>query len=134
MRLLRPGEPDTTDLSGPGYLKEWGFTPVSVVAEDPILDGLGHAPVFLEVHYCEAKAVPPGFHLLASTADCRVQLMKRDDKPVYGAQFHPEGYTEWPCDDRSELVNLVYPEGHSVAQPAGRKLLENFFRVTGVMS
>jgi len=23
----RPGEPDVTTLSGPGYLKEWGFMP-----------------------------------------------------------------------------------------------------------
>jgi len=108
--------------------------PVSVVAEDPILAGLGRAPVFLEMHYCEVKEAPPGFHLLASTADCRVQLMKRDDKPVYGTQFHPEAHTEWPYDDRSEFVNLIYPEGQSVAQPAGRKLLANFFRVAGVTS
>ena len=93
--------------------------PVSVVAEDPILAGLGRAPAFLEMHYCEAKEVPPGFHLLASTADCRVQLMKRDDKPVYGTQFHPEGYTEWPYDERSELVNLIYPEG-LLGRAAGR--------------
>jgi GMP synthase-like glutamine amidotransferase len=132
MRRLHPGEPDITDLSAPGFLKEWGFMPVSVVANDPILNGLGNPPVFLEVHYCEVKAVPPGFHLLASSADCRVQLMKRNDRPVYGAQFHPEGYTEWPGDGRSELVNLIYPRGYDRAAPDGRRLLENFFQVAGL--
>lgn len=133
MRRLLPGEPDLTDLSAPGYLKEWGFTPVSVVAADPILAGLSPAPIFLEVHYCEARQLPPGFRLLASTPDCRVQLMRREDRPVYGAQFHPEAYTEWPNDDRNELVNLVYPAGYPHAEPAGRRLLENFFRVAGIL-
>lgn len=132
MRLLYPGEPDLTNLSGPGYLKEWGFMPVSVVAEDPILDGLGCAPVFLEMHYCEVRQLPAGFRLLASTPDCRVQLMRRDDRPVYGTQFHPEGYTEWPDDERSELVNVIYPRGYDRAAPDGRRLLENFFRIAGL--
>lgn len=134
IRRLRPGEPDATDLFGPGYLKEWGFTPVSIVADDPILDGLGRMPAFLELHYWEVKALPAGFRLLASTADCRVQLMRREDRPVYGAQFHPEGYTEWPFDTRNELVNLVYPAGYGRTEPAGRRLLENFFRVAGVQT
>jgi GMP synthase-like glutamine amidotransferase len=132
MRRLYPGEPDITDLSLPGYLKEWGFSPVPVVLNDPILDGLSPAPVFLEMHSCEAKQVPPGFRLLASTDNCRVQLMRRDDRPVYGTQFHPEGYTEWPNDQRSELVNVIYPSGFDHAAPDGRRLLINFFKIAGV--
>lgn len=133
MRRLRPGEPDITTLSGPGYLKEWGFTPVDVVQADPIWDGLGPSPVFLEVHYCEVKQLPPGFVTLASTKDCPIQMLKQIDKPVYGSQFHPEGYTEGPHDRRNELVNLVYPEGHPEARPDGRRLLANFFRIAGIL-
>ena len=132
MRRLRPGEPDPAEISAPGYLKEWAFTPVSVVADDPILKGLGSAPVFLEMHYCEVKQVPPGFQLLASTDPCRVQLMRQIDRPVYGAQFHPEGYTEWPNDERCEKVNIVYPSGQEHVAPAGRTLLANFFQIAGV--
>jgi GMP synthase-like glutamine amidotransferase len=134
MRPLHAGEPDLTDLSGPGYLKEWGFTAVNVVDDDPILDGLGRAPVFLEMHYCEAKQLPASFRLLASTPDCRVQLMRRDDRLVYGMQFHPEAYTEWPNDNRSELVNLVYPDGYAEPRLAGRTILENFFRIAGILT
>jgi GMP synthase (glutamine-hydrolysing) len=132
MRRLRPGERDVTDLSGPGYLKEWGFMAVDLVGDDPILDGLGPTPVFLEVHYCEIKDLPPGFRVLASTPDCPIQIMKRTGKPVYGAQFHPEAYTETPYDRRNPLVTLVYSEGHEEAYPAGRRLIENFFRIAGV--
>jgi GMP synthase-like glutamine amidotransferase len=132
MRRLRPGEPEITTLSGPGYLKEWGFMAVDVAGEDPIFDGLGPSPVFLEVHYCELKELPPGFQLLASTADCRLQVIKQAGKPVYGTQFHPEGYTEMPDDRRNTLVNLVYPDGHARARPDGRTLIANFFRIAGV--
>jgi len=132
IRRLQAGEEDVTDLSGPGFFKEWAFTPVQVVADDPILDGLGASPVFLEVHYWEAKQTPPGFRLLASTRDCRVQLMRQTDRPVYGAQFHPEAFTEWPNDQRSELVNLIYPSGYDRAALDGRQLLTNFFHIAGL--
>ena len=132
MRRLRPGEPDVTDLAGPGYLKEWGFMPVTAVAQDAILQGLGPAPVFLQVHYCEVKTLPPGFQVLASSDDCCIQLMRRLDRPVYGTQFHPESYTEWAQDWRNPLVNLVYPNGYPAARPAGRELLARFFEIAGV--
>ena len=106
--------------------------PVPVVAHDRILAGLGPAPVFLEMHYWEAKQIPPGFQLLASTADCPVQLIRQIDRPVYGAQFHPEAYTEWPNDQRCEWVNLIYPSGYDRAAPDGRQLLTNFFQIAGV--
>lgn len=134
MRRLRPGEPDVTTLSAPGYLKEWGFTPVDVVQTDPLLDGLGSSPVFLEAHYCEVKQLPTGFELLASTGDCRIQVMKRSDRPVYGTQFHPEGYTEGPYDRRNPLVSLIYPEDQAQDWPDGRTLLANFFRIAGLLA
>jgi GMP synthase (glutamine-hydrolysing) len=133
MRRLRPGEPDVTDLSGPGYLKEWGFLPVDVVGADPIFHGLGSAPVFLQVHYCEVKSLPPDFEVLASSPDCPIEAMKRRDRPVYGVQFHPESYTEAPDDRRNPLVNLVYPEGYDRVQVDGRELIANFMRLAGVI-
>jgi GMP synthase-like glutamine amidotransferase len=134
MRRLEPWETDVTELSAPGYLKEWGFTAVDVLRPDPILEGLGNPPTFLEVHYCEVKQVPPGFAVLASTDDCPIQMIKQVGKPVYGTQFHPEAYTEWPHDQRNTLVTLVNPNGHEKAQPDGKRLIENFFRVAGVIA
>lgn len=126
MRHLKPGEPEITTLSAPGFLKEWGYMPVDVVVPDPLLEGLGSAPIFLEVHYCELKEPPEGFEVLASTNDCCIQVLKRKDKPIYGTQFHPEAYTEWPHDQRNSLVNLVYPDGYPHARSDGRTLISNF--------
>jgi len=131
MRPLWPGEPDITSLSGPGYLKEWGFTSVSLVKADPVFDGLHRPPVFLEMHYWEVKQVSSGFEILASSDQCQIQVMKRSDKPVYGTQFHPEGYTDGPCDSRSILVNLVYPEGYGQERSDGKEFLANFLQIAG---
>ena len=60
-----------------------------------------------EAHYCEVKAPPSDFLVLASTVACRVQAMRHRTRPLYGVQFHPEEYTK-------DL-------------PAGMRLLENFF-------
>ena len=132
MRQLRPGESDVTDLSGPGYYKEWGFMPVQILQEDPIFAGIKRPPVFLEVHYWEVKTAPAGFQVLAATQECPIQVLKHEKGPVYGTQFHPEGFSEGPDDLRSGLVRLVYPTGYPEPCPDGRILLSNFFRLAGL--
>jgi GMP synthase (glutamine-hydrolysing) len=108
MRKLRPGEPDLTDYH-PGYFKEYGFYPVRIVRDDPIFQGLPNPFIVREAHYCEVKALPSHFTLLASTEECRIQAIKHESRVVYGTQFHPEAYTEH--------------------YPHGKMILENFFRI-----
>ena len=132
IRELRGGERDIKAHLGSGYFKEWGFTPVRVVAPDPLFEKL-EAPVFLEAHYCEVKSLPPGFELLASTDICRVQAFRQSGTLVYGTQFHPEAYTSGPVDRNTWLVDLVYPNGYTQRQPDGLRLLANFFHVAGLI-
>lgn len=109
MRALRPGEKDPHPPYFPGMFKEWGFLPVELKAGDPLFDGLTGPLMVQEYHMAEVKAVPEGFDLLASTADCQVQAIRMRGKPVYGTQFHSE----------------CYDEDH----PDGRRILQNFFRM-----
>jgi len=113
MRRLREGESDPNAEFQPGYFKEWGFMPVRVLEPDPLFEGLGKEPVLFEAHYWEVKEVPSHFRLLASTEECRIQAIKREDKLVYGTQFHLE----------------MYDEGHA----DGRRLLANFFKLAGII-
>ena len=119
MRRLEAGEKDIYPGLGPGYHKEWDYTPVRVLKADPIFEGLGEEPVFLEAHYWEVKEVPPGFELLASTDVCRIQAVRRTGTLVYGTQFHPE------CYYFSEEEETLYNDG--------RKLLANFFKLAGIL-
>jgi GMP synthase (glutamine-hydrolysing) len=111
IRELQPGEKDPADWA-PGYYKEVGYLPVTVVQDDPIFAGLGSTPVFFESHYWEVKQLPDDFLLLASTQECEVQIIRHKDCLIYGSQPHPEVH-----DDQ-------YPDG--------RTLLTNFFRLAGV--
>lgn len=119
MRRLEEGEEDVYPSFGPGYLKEWDYTPVRVVKADPIFEGLGEEPVLLEAHYWEVKELPPGFELLASTDACRIQAIRRTGTLVYGTQFHPEYY--------------YYSEEEETLRYDGRDLLANFFKLAGVL-
>ncbi len=119
LRLLDEREEDVYPSVGPGYYKEWDFTPVRVVKADAIFADLGEEPVFVEAHYWEVKKVPPGFELLASTDVCRIQAIKHTDQLVYGTQFHPECY--------------YLSEEEETLRYDGRKLLANFFRLAGVL-
>ncbi len=111
MRELRPGEPDLQPAYHPGHFKETGFHHIRIVKDDPLFGGLNGAFVCLESHYCEVKELPKDFELLASTDECEVQTYRHTRKPLYGVQFHPEGYTS------------DYPDG--------QQILENFFRLAG---
>lgn len=112
MRKLRPGEPDPSPTAyHPGYYKEEGFYPITIVKDDPLFEGLSNPFWARESHYCEVKQLPPNFELLASTPECRIQAMRHCNKPLYGTQFHPEAYVD--------------------AYPDGKRILENFFKLAG---
>jgi GMP synthase-like glutamine amidotransferase len=133
---LADGESDVKADFGDGYLKEWGYTAVDVLDDqNPVFADLalrGRSPVFLEAHYCEAKSVPEGFELLASTPMSRIQALRRSGTIVYGTQFHPEAYIEEPGDGDNCLIRHVYPDGYDGRQPDGRRFLVNFFRAAGI--
>ena len=113
MRRLRAGETDHGPVSyNPGYYLAHGFTEVQIVARDPIFQGLPRKVRVLEWHYCEVKRLPPEFELLATSAECRIEMMRHRSRPIYGAQFHAEMWQE--------------PYTH------GRTIMANFFRLAGL--
>jgi len=108
----------TTDANAdhplaPGMLQERGFMPVQVTQPHPLWQGLGEQPIFLESHYWEIKTPPVGFAVYAATETCAIQLLAHADQPIFATQFHPEYYDE--------------------EHPDGRTLIENFFRIAGVL-
>lgn len=60
------------------------------------------------------KAVPPGFEVIASNENCRVQAMRHRTRPIWGTQFHWERYSD--------------------EHPHGRTIMLNFLRVAGLPS
>jgi GMP synthase (glutamine-hydrolysing) len=111
MRRLRPGEIDPNLNYMPGLYKEWGIGKVRIVKHDPIFDSLPDEMLMPQRHYAQCVALPDVFDLLASSDECRVQMIKHKDRPIYGTQFHPE----------------IYDSDY----PHGRVLLSNFFRLVG---
>jgi len=132
IRRLNEGEKDTREDYGPGYFKEWDFTRVKVLKSHSLFNGL-EDPTFLEAHYLELKEIPKSFELLASTDDCRIQVIKQIGKLVYGTQFHPEAYIATPPNQHNWLVDLVYPEGYTKRHSDGHKLLINFFQLASIL-
>ena len=116
MRRLAPGEPQigTVSVTTAGWFCEQGYYPVDVVQPDPLFADLPDPFVVRESHYCEIKALPPGFELIATNANCRIQAMKHIERLLYSTQFHPEAWEE--------------------EYPHGRQILLNFFRLAGVLS
>ncbi len=112
LRRLRPGEADPDPAYVPGTLKECGFTPVRVVARDPIFEGLGETIEVMQRHSSEVTRLPPVLETLASTDVCRVQAFRHRERPVYGLQFLPDRF-----DDQ---------------HPDGRQVLRNFFTLAGI--
>ena len=106
------GAEDPVPAYEPGWLKEVGYEPVTVVADHPLVSDLGPEPVFRHAHTWELAEAPAGFDVLASTDLTQVQLAAHRDLPLAGSQFHPEYWTD--------------------EAPAGRTLIENFVRWVGL--
>lgn len=89
---------------------EYGPATIEVTDGRGIFDGLaGRLKVWMS-HGDMVCSVPPGFDILARTADCPVAAMGNTDRGAYGVQFHPE----------------------VVHTPRGGELLGNFlFKVAG---
>jgi len=91
-----------------GRAFEFGYHPIDVVGDHPLLDGWSDAPVFRHAHGLHVPVLPPGFRGYASTELTPVQLAIHDERRIVGTQFHPEYWTD--------------------AEPAGKVLIENFMR------
>jgi len=107
MRRRRAGEPITNPDYHPEFIMERGFYELQLHSEDPLFAACGRPVTVLESHYCEIKELPPGYQLLASTPECRIQAMRHETRPIVSVQFHPEDYSD--------------------AFPDGRHILESFF-------
>lgn len=114
MRRCRPGEPDTGAVYGhPGYYYADAFVEVEVLRSDPILAGLPRRIRVRADHWCEIKKLPRGFIHLAKSAECSYEMIRHGARPLYGLQFHAEGWQE--------------------PHLAGRTILRNFFRLAGAL-
>ena len=88
------------------------FAPVDVLDDSDLLAGLDGRFSVWQHHSDEVRTPPPGFRVLARSETCPVEALGADERPWWGTQFHPEAWSD--------------------EHPAGRTILENFFRLAGV--
>lgn len=86
-----------------------GYYMVQRVSENEIFEGLGEKFLVCESHEEMVVDVPFDFELLGNSLQCPIEVMKHSSLPIYGVQFHPERFDE--------------------KHPAGRSVLENFFKL-----
>jgi len=69
---------------------EYGRTKMTVDPQSPMFSGLDAAQTGLMSHTDQVTAIPEGFTVTASTADCAVAAMSDTKRKLYATQFHPE--------------------------------------------
>jgi GMP synthase (glutamine-hydrolysing) len=79
-----------------GQQREYGKTELQVTAPDLVFRDLNSELVCWMSHGDRVDAPPPGFEVLATTANTPVAAMADADRGLYGVQFHPEvTHTQW---------------------------------------
>ncbi len=59
--------------------------------DDPIFTGISSNELSLtKRHGFHVSELPPSFHSLATSNTCSNEIIKHNDKPIYGFQSHPE--------------------------------------------
>jgi len=69
---------------------EFGWAPVEILDEDPLLDGLPNPFSVFVSHFDEVCDPPAPWRVLARNDRCAVHAMRYGDLPVWGIQAHPE--------------------------------------------
>lgn len=90
-----------------GVPAEFGYHPIDVTVEHPLLDGLAKPPVFRHAHALHVPAAPDGFEVIASTPASPIQLAVDDERRLVGTQFHPEYWTDEHPDGRTLIANFL---------------------------
>jgi len=94
----------------PGQKREYGKTELEVLDPNELFHGLDRRLIGWMSHGDSVLETPPGFGVLARTANTDIAAMSDRKKRLYGVQFHPE----------------------VVHTPRGREILENFlYKVCG---
>ena len=104
---LHPGEVDPDPGFAPGQRKEHGFLPVEVDPRCPLFHDLAPVAIMFQLHYWQLEESPAGFIARARSEWSPIQAIERQDRPVFGVQFHAERF------------DTVHPHGETV--------LRNFF-------
>ncbi len=79
----------------------------TVLAKDPLFDGLPKSLMLLESRYEVVNGLPDGFSLLARSEASRIAAMKHPKRTVYGVQFHPERFTKEHSEGDAVVGNFV---------------------------
>jgi GMP synthase (glutamine-hydrolysing) len=76
-----------------GREREFGRAEIRITEESPLLAGLGGVgdsePVWMS-HGDKITAIPPGFHVVATSEGSPYAAIADEARRIYGVQFHPE--------------------------------------------
>ncbi|MBI3677820.1 MAG: glutamine-hydrolyzing GMP synthase [Proteobacteria bacterium] len=76
-----------------GHHREFGRADIRIEKSSPLLEGLGdigaNEPVWMS-HGDKITAIPPGFAVVATSANSPFAVIANEAKRFYGVQFHPE--------------------------------------------
>lgn len=74
----------------PSKIPEFGKVELIIYKNDSILKNINKKSIVWESHNDEVTKMPDGFINLAKSENCKIQIIKHENKPIYGFQFHPE--------------------------------------------
>lgn len=120
---LGDGAIDPDPQFAPGLRKERGFLPIDVDRACPLFGMVGESPVVFQSHYWHLTDVPAGFRICARSPDSPIQAIAREDRPVFGVQFHPERYDDDHRDGDTILRNF-FATARSTARPVRHPALQ----------
>jgi GMP synthase (glutamine-hydrolysing) len=74
----------------PSKIPEFGKVELIIYENDFILKNINKKSIVWESHNDEVTKIPNSFINLAKSENCKIQIIKHNNKPIYGFQFHPE--------------------------------------------
>ena len=95
-------------------VKEFGYAEINLQANSPLLATLSRQQAVWMSHGDKVTKLPPGFSVIASTANAPIAAMADEARKFYGVQFHPEvTHTLAGKTILSQFLHVICGCGHS---------------------
>ena len=91
----------------PSKIPEFGKVELIIIKNDMLFCDVPEKTIIWGSHNDEVTKIPNHFIHLAKSENCEFQIIKHNDKPLYGLQFHPEvEHTEYGIQFFKNFIKL----------------------------
>lgn len=85
------------------FFEQQGWAKINIIKDDKILENVPYTFNAWQNHLYSLAKVPEDFSILCTGTANSIQMIKHNDLPIYGVQFHPE-FSDGKMENHARII------------------------------